>query len=543
MNKSEPKIVIYMPCYNHEKYVGAAIDSIIAQTYENWELYIVNDGSTDQSGEIISSYNDPRIHFYDFKKNTKYIGASNFLQDICRNVDADYIAVLASDDMWKNNKLEKQVEILCSFPEYKACLTWDKVIFSGSEKGFYENYEEYSHKKNRNRYEWFNYLFWNGNCFNCCSMLVDKQVFYELDRININYIQLGDFRLWIKLVEKYPLYLLEEELTYYRRHETNLSEPTPEVVIRNSNEGYQITKEIIIPMDINVFRRSFYMHLPYVNCDSEEALLAEKFILLVNGSNVEKKQVAVDIYFANCNNKKFISILENNYYFFAQDFFDLTGKPGIQIKIPASQYSNKLFTPAFILINAIDEKKLGMDNLHLYQYSTLFDLWNLTRKYEGGIQQFKNIMQYIVDIRNNMRLLKSEYVELFIIAQHSSWDFSKMFQMKQSNGIKCYVAFIPTRAEAMNNIYDQNLQVDGAEILHLYDEKEHALRFLRELSMGDVDCIYYVDCLDSEYECVDMAAGYSLAVEYRGILSKESYQKLNLNDDKIISMLTDIQIY
>ncbi len=545
MNNAKPKIVIYMPCYNHEKYVGAAIDSIIAQTYDNWELHIVNDGSTDKTGEIISTYKDQRIHFYNFEKNTKFVGASNFLQDICREVDADYISVLASDDMWEKDKLERQVEILCKFPEYKACLTWDKLIFSASKKGIYENQTTYSHVKNRNRYEWLNHLFWYDNCFNSCSMLVDKYVFYELDRVNINYMQLGDYRLWMKLVEKYPLYLIEKELTYYRRHDTNLSEPSTEVVIRCTNEEYQIYKEIMIPMDKNVFRRTFYMHLPYVNCDSEEALLAEKFILLVNSHKITQQQVAMDIYFAHCNNKKFISILENDYYFVAQDFFELTGKMGIQRRFISAHRLSKLCSPASILISKIDDNKINEDNLHLYQYSTLFDLWILTRQFEGGDRQFENIMKYICMIRNNRRLSKSYNSELFIIAQQSSWDFTKMLLSKQSMGIKCYVAFIPTKEQAMNNIYTQNihdLQIDGVEIIQLYDKKEHFMRFLHELSKN-VDYINFVDCLDSAYECADMAAGYSLEIEYRGILSEEYYKKECQNKDRIFSMLTDIILY
>lgn len=82
-----PKIGIYMSCYNHEPYVREAMDSIIGQTYKNWVLYVVNDASTDATGDILATYQDERIHYYDFKENTQYVGATNFLQSLLRDVD------------------------------------------------------------------------------------------------------------------------------------------------------------------------------------------------------------------------------------------------------------------------------------------------------------------------------------------------------------------------------------------------------------------------------------------------------------------------
>ena len=64
------KVAVFMCCYNSEKFVAEAIETILNQTYSNWELWVANDGSTDSSAEIISSYKDDRIHFYNFKENT-----------------------------------------------------------------------------------------------------------------------------------------------------------------------------------------------------------------------------------------------------------------------------------------------------------------------------------------------------------------------------------------------------------------------------------------------------------------------------------------
>ena len=103
----QSKVAIYMSCYNHEKYVTDAVNSILNQTYPNLELYMVNDSSTDETGKILEQFRDERIHYFDFKENTKFAGASAFLQKLIKNSDADYVACMASDDMWREDKLEK----------------------------------------------------------------------------------------------------------------------------------------------------------------------------------------------------------------------------------------------------------------------------------------------------------------------------------------------------------------------------------------------------------------------------------------------------
>lgn len=203
---NSPKVLIYMCCYNHEKFVREAMDSIIGQTYRNWELFVVNDASTDDTGKILASYQDERVHFFDFATNTKFVGASNFLQDLMKDVEADYIATMSSDDKWELDKLECQIKTLQNHPEYKACFTWDKILFEYDDKT-YKSRTDYSHRENKNRYEWFLQFFLYGNCLNACSMLMDKTVFYELGRMNQSFFSLADYRLWIRLVSKYPFYL------------------------------------------------------------------------------------------------------------------------------------------------------------------------------------------------------------------------------------------------------------------------------------------------------------------------------------------------
>ena len=104
-----PKVTVLMSVYNGEKYLREAVDSILGQTFKDFEFLIVNDGSTDKSGEILESYNDPRIEIIN---NNKNIGISKSRNKGLRIARGKYIAVMDADDISLPRRLEKEVEFL-----------------------------------------------------------------------------------------------------------------------------------------------------------------------------------------------------------------------------------------------------------------------------------------------------------------------------------------------------------------------------------------------------------------------------------------------
>lgn len=535
--REKPKIAVYMSCYNHEKYVGMAVDSVLRQTYSNLEFFIVNDGSTDGSGRILESYTDERIHYFDFEKNTRFVGASNFLLRVIREQDFDYIACIASDDMWEPEKLEKQVSFLLEHPEYKACFTWDRVEYTEDWEGKALD-AQYSHKKNQSRFDWLHYFYWNGNCMNACSMLMEKEIFYEIGGMNQNYYALADYRAWMLYVERYPFYLMESELTIYRRHGTNISNPSMESSIRKINETYKIYREVLRSIDRDTFRRTFYRELVYTQCDSPEELLAEKFIVLLNhfvGFNYT--QVAMDLYYDNCENESFVNILEKQYFFKPIDFINLTGNAGMALfanvicdknVVPWSVEKIKRCTPGIILLNAIGDNRINEKTLSDYRYATLLDLYAESLKYEGGERQFLQVRQWIAQIRN-ARSHKTERKTLFIIAGNWAGDLSDIItELQIDERDDCAVAFVYKKE---HYFVDPPTQTDIGQLpermrrLNLYNEMEHCLYFPEELD-ETLEIIYFIDCLGQEYECEDMLAGYPLHIQCNCILSMDLYEKL-----------------
>lgn len=137
MSNSRPEVSIIMPVYNGYKYIHSAIESVITQTFDNWELIIINDGSIDQTEKVVLGFNDDRIIYY--KQSNKGVSAA-------RNVGlarmrGDYFCFLDADDALPVNSLSSRLEIFKSDDKIEfvdglvTSLEKNKVIFKPSFRG------------------------------------------------------------------------------------------------------------------------------------------------------------------------------------------------------------------------------------------------------------------------------------------------------------------------------------------------------------------------------------------------------------------------
>lgn len=125
MGYIKPKVSILMNCYNGETYLREAIDSVISQTYPDWELIFWDNQSTDDSAKIVKSYADKRIRYIYAPKHTLLGEARNIAMAKC---GGKYIAFLDTDDIWLPNKLKLQVSVMESSSEFALCYTdFDKI--------------------------------------------------------------------------------------------------------------------------------------------------------------------------------------------------------------------------------------------------------------------------------------------------------------------------------------------------------------------------------------------------------------------------------
>ena len=207
--ENKPLISIVLPLYNAEKYIEETLISILNQTYQNFELLIINDASTDKSLDIVKEYSEKysNIKIVNLRENS---GVSNARNTGIANSKGEYVAFIDSDDIWKENKLELQIEymikndILFSFTSYemKFCNS-DKPnkIISVPKK---INYEELL----------------KGNPIACFTVICKKEVLNKTRFANVKH---EDYVMWLSIAKKIPLYGLNENLGIYRKHENSIS--------------------------------------------------------------------------------------------------------------------------------------------------------------------------------------------------------------------------------------------------------------------------------------------------------------------------------
>ena len=214
---SAPKVSIILTSYNHAAYVAAAIDSALNQTFTDFELLIIDDGSSDNSREIIQTFDDARIKTFLYEVNRGPVIA---IRDAVQSARGEYIAVHHSDDLWSPDKLEKQVAFLDANPNYAACFTF--VEFVDEHGKFYEPdatdfYRKIFEQPNRTRAEWLNYFFHNANCLCHPSAMVRRAAYENFHLLDVyGFWQLPDYLMWIRLCFHAEIFILPERLTKFR---------------------------------------------------------------------------------------------------------------------------------------------------------------------------------------------------------------------------------------------------------------------------------------------------------------------------------------
>lgn len=130
----EPLVSIITPMYNSEKYIGETIESVLNQTYKNWEMLIINDCSTDNGADIVKKYQklDKRIKLFSNTTNKGVSYSRNYGIEISAG---KYIAFLDSDDLWSNTKLQKQVAFMEEKNIILSYTSYDKINEDGGKRG------------------------------------------------------------------------------------------------------------------------------------------------------------------------------------------------------------------------------------------------------------------------------------------------------------------------------------------------------------------------------------------------------------------------
>lgn len=196
-------VSIIMPSYNTADYIAESIQSVLEQSYTDWELIVVDDCSTDNTDEVIKPYlTDGRIKYY---KNEKNSGAAVSRNHALREAKGKWIAFLDSDDLWMPDKLEKQI---CFMEKNGYSFSYTNYI--EIDENSKPNGKKVTGPKKITKHGMYNYC-WLG----CLTVMYDAETVGLIQIADIK--KNNDYAMWLKVCKKADCYLLNEELALYRR--------------------------------------------------------------------------------------------------------------------------------------------------------------------------------------------------------------------------------------------------------------------------------------------------------------------------------------
>lgn len=233
-----PMISVIMGAYNCEKTIEKAIDSIIAQTYTNWEFIICDDGSTDHTLSVLEKYaeRDARIKVLHNEVNLRLAASLNRCLAIARG---KYIARMDSDDVSAPERLGRQLEFLEEHPEY-AVVGCNRIVFDDDGSANVRVSPEYPDKK----------MLLKNPPYGHPTILMRKSVYDELEGYVVSDMTMRaeDLELWFRFYQSgFRGYNLQENLYYYRESETDFEKRSVRAAVQTSRVYLQGYKRIGIP--------------------------------------------------------------------------------------------------------------------------------------------------------------------------------------------------------------------------------------------------------------------------------------------------------
>jgi len=219
---SNPFVSIIIPVYNGEDYVEIALNSAFNQTYNNIEIIVVNDGSTDSTDDILQQYCDKIIYI---KKENG--GVSSALNAGIKKAKGDFISWLSHDDVYFPNKVEKQISFLQTLPSqnrFNTILYSNYSVIDENSKKIGDTYFEKKYFIERLNSPYF--PLFNG-AIHGCSLLIPRKCFEDIGYFDVKLKATQDYMLWYKMFPKYTLRFLPDRLIQSRSHPKQDSKKTP----------------------------------------------------------------------------------------------------------------------------------------------------------------------------------------------------------------------------------------------------------------------------------------------------------------------------
>lgn len=234
----KPVISVNIPVYNAGKYIEQTIESILRQTFQNFEVVVLDDGSTDNSAAIVKGFNDNRIKFFENGQNRGIAYSRNKLLELSKG---EYIAILDADDIMTPDRLQEQYDFLTANPEFSFVGSEVEII---DEKGERLDVWKYPYHSN----EYSTLLFFR-NVFVQSAVMISRSKLAQLNEwYNLDFPPAEDYEFWVRLAKIGETYNLPKVLVKYRVHSQSVSKVKKDVMRSKLDK---VIEKLLIPMRID----------------------------------------------------------------------------------------------------------------------------------------------------------------------------------------------------------------------------------------------------------------------------------------------------
>lgn len=320
-----PKVSVIIPCYNHEEYIATAIESVLNQTYTDYELIVADNGCTDRSSEIIESYAG-RIQILKLEKNDP----PQCIRRLLGMARGEYIAELCSDDYWHPEKLEKQMKAVENHKHCGIFFSWAEMVDETLEN--VKDNQQFA-GKNRSRGGWLGLIAKRGTPFELSSLLIKNDGRYQKYYYNVEkFKQLPDLAFYINMLMGEEVYVVEEYLVKHRMHGKNASKPTHESAGHTYSEYAYVMRMLWENMSDEMFLDAFQDELPSdMDRTNDSDIMCNRILTFIEDAKVTgwDGQAAIEYCWEHYYDGSVADILEHKYGFSLNTLYQYAMKLGI----------------------------------------------------------------------------------------------------------------------------------------------------------------------------------------------------------------------
>jgi glycosyltransferase involved in cell wall biosynthesis len=275
-----PTVSVIMATYNHADFVQKSIQSVLMQQGVDFEFLIADDGSSDNTRDVVASICDKRIRFFPNQENR---GACTVTNELIQQASGEFIALINSDDYWiGQDKLSYQLQVLRENPTVGACFGRARFIdkhdmpIPKTTLPFGSVFDQ----ENQSQGKWLRYFFDYGNCICHPTILIRKECYDSVGMYDNRLRQLPDFDMWVRLVVHYPIYISDRELINFRiMPGENASSQTSTNRTRTINEHFLIAEKYFEKVTRDLLIDGFADLLVHEEVPTAEHLNIEKTLL------------------------------------------------------------------------------------------------------------------------------------------------------------------------------------------------------------------------------------------------------------------------